>query len=479
MRSDGVLVEIFALYINLGNRRMDPPRNTWHKLVHVCRRWRYLVLASPRHLNLRLEYGGHRPISEVLDAWPVLPVTLIPTPFTPLDPKWGKRWYNRLTALQSEHYNRICEIQIFNLSISWWERFAAAMQKPFPELTRLEVWVDDGDEVAVLPDSFLGGSAPRLRELILVGIPCPSIPKLLLSANGLVTLSLEDIPDYGYFSPDAMATALKVMTRLESLKLRFCPPQFPPDPESRPLPPNTRFVLPVLTQLTFEGVVHKYLEDLLARINTPLLDYLDITFSGSLNFNLPQLHRLIGHAEEFKTFDYARLLIFDDAIQLDLHPKTGTVDDRRHLQLQINCEELDWQILSLTRLCSSSLPFTLTSALEALQIEEDDLFFLQGKDAQWQKLLDPFTALTNLYLPNTIALPLLSGLLELSGERVTEVLPALQNLFIYPGYLPENSQKAIKMFVAARRRSGHSVSVHCGSRSEGWSDITEDLASRD
>src|SRR5712671_3632342 len=71
MLPDDVLVEVFNFYVNIYDRRRYTLRNPWHALVHVCRRWRYLVFASPRRLNLRLEYGGHGPLSEVLDVWPV------------------------------------------------------------------------------------------------------------------------------------------------------------------------------------------------------------------------------------------------------------------------------------------------------------------------------------------------------------------------------------------------------------------------
>jgi len=111
-----------------------------------------------------------------------------------------------IVALESENYNRICGTE-FAITTSRWERFAAAMQKPFPELTYLDVSAYN-QVVPILPDSFLGGSAPHLRELRLESIPVPSVPKLLLSANGLVIqsliLTLEDIPDSGYISPDAM-----------------------------------------------------------------------------------------------------------------------------------------------------------------------------------------------------------------------------------------------------------------------------------
>jgi len=213
----------------------------------------------------------------------------------------------------------------------------------------------------------LGGSAPRLRTLVLRSIPFPSMPKLLLSANGLVTLTLVDIPDSGYTPPDAMANALTVMTRLETLHLQFRSPRSHPDPESRPLPPPTRFVLPALTKLIFKGV-HEYLEDLLARIDAPLLHYLYVQFFMDLNFGVPPLHRLMGHAEEFRAFDHAEVLIFNQSIQLSLYPKTGVVDYHELLELQINivCRELDWQLSSLAQVCSPSFP--LISALEELKM---------------------------------------------------------------------------------------------------------------
>jgi len=472
---DNVLVEIFS-YVNIVTIWDRDMEHRWHALVHVCRRWRYLVFASPRRLNLRLKYRGHRPMSEVLGVWPVLPVILRSV-------AGDQGWDNSVAALESEQYSHICGIQIFNITNSDWERFAAAMQKPFPELIYLEVSASGyGEVLSTLPDSFLGRSAPRLRELKLRSIPFPSIPKLLLSANGLVKLSLSDIPDSGYFSPDAMATALTVMTRLEILRLRFLSYRSRPDPASRPLSPPTRFVLPTLTRFTFEGV-YEYLEDLLARIDAPLLHYLNIIFFIDLDFDLPHLHRLIGHAEAFKTFDRAQVLIFDEKIQLDLYAETGTVGGRRRLRLHFDWDELDWQLSSLSQVCNSSFP--LIAALEELKIEglldrsprwKDDT-----ENARWLELLDPFAALKNLYLTDEIPLQIFSALLERSRERVTEVLPTLQNLFISPGYLPEGSrtQKAITRFIATQRRSGHPLSVHHGSRSEGWEDITKDLASGD
>jgi len=479
---DDVLVEIFNFYVKIRTFRYwkFPLRNTWHTLVHVCCRWRYLVFSSPHYLNLQLEYEGHRPMSEVPGVWPVLPVILGPRPSEFNNPESDQQLDNMVAALESEHYDRIRQIYINNMTQSLWERFAAAMQKPFPELTHLEVW-GNGVLVPVLPGSFLGGSAPRLRELILARIPFPSIPKLLLSANGLVKLSLLDIPDSGCFSPEAMSTALSMMTRLESLDLQFHSPRSRPDPASRSLLPPTRFVLPALTELMFKGV-YEYLEDLLARIDTPLLYDLQITFFTDLNFDLPRLHRLIGHAEEFKSFDHARVLISSHSIQLLLSRKTPVLNHLGLLSLRINCKALEWQLSSLAQVCGSSFP--LISALEELEIHGDHPssdWKHDMENAQWLELLDPFTALKHLSLRDRIPLHVCSALAELSGERVTEVLPSLENIYISFAYLPDGSRKAIATFVSARRRSGHPVRVYreSGSRSRSWIDIKEDLESGD
>src|SRR5712671_642385 len=111
-------------------------------------------------------------MSEVLGAWPALPVMLRTSHSECCHPRLDQQWDNRVATLESEHYNRVCEIHFSDIPSSRWERFAAAilMQKPFPELRRRRVSVyHDGDYVvprAVLPDSFLGGSAPRQRQFL-------------------------------------------------------------------------------------------------------------------------------------------------------------------------------------------------------------------------------------------------------------------------------------------------------------------------
>jgi len=401
-------------------------------------------------------------MSKLLGTWPVLPIILRSSDRGLGRPKSDQRWDNRVAALESEHSNRIREIYIFDMTTPRWKRFAAAMQKPFPELTHLRIFVEHGDVAPVLADSFLDGSAPHLRELSLGGVPFPSMPKLLLSANGIVTLSLENIPGSGYIPPDAMATALTVMTRLETFRIGLCSVRSHFDLAGRHLPPPTPFVLPALTKLTFGGV-YKYLEDLLARIDAPLLYDLQVAFYMDLNFDVPQLHRFIANAKAFKAYAHAELLLSAQLIELNFYYKTRVVAHPPLFELRINCGELDSQLPPLVQICSSSFP--LISALEELQIGEHNGLPLSSwiddmENAQWLELLGPFTGLKNLYLTHDITQRVCDALQELSGERATEVLPALRNIFVDGFWSFDHMvQEALRPYVTARQLSGHPVTI--------------------
>jgi len=240
---DDVLLEIFDHYVNLPQRSLfhDCRVDAWNKLVHVCQRWRYVVFDPPRRLDLRLLCTNRTPVTNMLDIWPVLLIVI--SARLPLAlPASGVT--NIISALQQ--HNRVCTIDINGVPNSLLKEFAA-MQEPFPALTKL--WLRSfADNAPVLPDSFLGGSVPRLRELYLIGIPFPALPKLLLSTHDLVTLCLESIPRSGYFSPEAIVTGLSTLTSLESLDLLFWSPRSQTDRASRRLPPLTRIILSALTK---------------------------------------------------------------------------------------------------------------------------------------------------------------------------------------------------------------------------------------
>jgi len=170
-----------------------------------------------------------------------------------------------------EHPTRVCEIKLYDVTGPQLERIATLMRVSFLALTYLSVWSECFD-VPILSAEFLGGSAPRLQELILSRIPFPTLPILLSTASDLVTLKLLDIPQTGYISPESMVAALAMLTRLRTLHIGFQSPGSRPDQTS--LSPVTRTVLPALISFRFHGA-REYLEDFAARIDAPRLDKID------------------------------------------------------------------------------------------------------------------------------------------------------------------------------------------------------------
>ena len=310
-----------------------------------------------------------------------------------------------------------------------------------------------------ISDSFLGGSAPQLQFLGLRSIPFPGLPKLLSSATHLTRLHLSNSPHSGYISPEAMVTCLSPSTSLEVLSLEFQSPQSCPDQESRHPPPPKCTVLPALTRFWFKGVC-EYLEGLVARVDAPRLNSLEITFFNDIIFDTPQFTRLISQTPTLKGFDEAKVALGGRIAHVKLSSKTSS---NGKLNVNISCRELDWQVSFLEQVCASFLP--PLSMLEDLYIYEHAwLKWLHGwedniDNSLWLELLYPFTSVKNLYLSEQIASRIVPALQELVGERATELLPALQNIYLEK-LLPSGLvQEGVGKFVAARQVTSHPITV--------------------
>jgi F-box-like len=249
---DDVLLEIFVVYVVSPQvdyyftvAETGHHEDGWCTLVHVCRRWRSVVLASPRRLDLQLLCTNTRRVKKLLDIWPPFPICIYAFPDAGKSSLRGVA--NLMAALKQQ--NRVRCIYINGVPNSLLRRF---VPMPFPALTIL-ILTSNNKKAPVLPDSFLGGSAPRLRTISLSGIPFPGLRKLLFSTTDLVRLFLDDIPHSGCISPEAMVASLSTLTRLEKLCLQFRSPRSRAVRENRHPPPLTRVVLPALTRLQFKG----------------------------------------------------------------------------------------------------------------------------------------------------------------------------------------------------------------------------------
>ena len=446
---DEVLLEMFNFYVKIYSPSITSVKTgveKWQSLVHVCRRWRNLVLGSPHRLNLQLYCTHKTPAMDTLDVWPALPLII--------------RGYiigssgmcNVITALGQS--NRVCQVSLSNLVDMELEKILAAMQVPFPGLTHLQLF-SRGKTVLGIPDSFLGGSAPRLRYFHLDGIPFPGLPKLLLSATHLVDLRLENIPHSGYISPEAIVALLSVSPSFERLIVEFQSPQSRPDRETRRRPPSKRSVIPALILLRFKGVI-EYLEDLVTGIDAPRLDRMNITFFNQIDFDTPRLAQFINRTPQLrKRVAHASVHFSDNFARIGLPPGIST------LEIGISCIEPDWQLSSIEQLCNSSLhPLSM---VEDLYIEHRYLQLVLKDDAientLWLQLLLPFTVVKNLYLSKESAPGIAAALQELVGGRIFDVLPSLQNIFV-KGLEPSGPfQKNIGQFVAARQLSNHTITI--------------------
>jgi hypothetical protein len=458
--SDDSLLCIFHLYVD---ESFTFRTEGWCTLVHVCRRWRTLVFGSPRYLNVQLLCTEKMQVKKMLDIWPALPIVIqyFSFPRSSVD--------NIFAAL--EHRNRVHSITLYTSDrTSELEKAVAMMQDSFPVLTDLQLDLHSDDKIdetaLVIPDSFLGGSAPCLRGLTLGGMSFPGLPKLLLSATYLVALQLWRIPHSAYISPETMVTCLSALTSLKYFTLDFKPPQTHPDRESRHPPSPTCTFLPSLTWLSFKGV-SQYAEDLVARINAPL-NYLHIALLNQPMFDTPHLFQFIARMPKFQQPNEARITFDNYGVDIT-RPSLIRDLQSEGLRLNILCESLVDQLSCLPQVCSRSLPAIV--AVERLyicmripypQLRRRD----NAEVNQWLAILRLFTSVKSLYLSTRLTPRIAAALQQAVG--LTRVLPALQNIFLQEYPPSEPVCNAIGQFVSAPRLSSHPIAISRWDRDDEW-----------
>jgi hypothetical protein len=256
-----------------------------------------------------------------------------------------------------------------------------------------------------------------------------------------------------------MLTGLSMLIRLEKLEIGFENPSDTNRPVRKGLHPAplTRTLFPVLTRFQFIGF-DEYLEDLVDQIAVPLLDNLHIIFFYQPTFFTPQLTQLISDTPKFNTHRRARVSFsvgwvrWETLLTLDGGLSLGVSDGVASPQ----------QISPLTQVCRSCFPQALIPAVEDLYIPGGYMPYELREDtierSNWLELLHPFTAVKRLYISLELAPRIVRALQELVGERVTEVLPALQNLFLAQRQkLKDTVEVAIVQIIAARRLAGRPI----------------------
>ena len=467
MLPDEVLLAIFDSWVDEDAFRKKDVE-AWQMLVHVCRRWRSVVFGSPRRLNLRLVCGAKTPAMDTLDVWPPLPLIIlcpneilceddiiaaVPKRIRERDGRKAGHYLDNIIAVLKRS-DRVCQIDLSSLDLSSMTRVLSAMQQPFPELTDLRL---DGVTTAI-PDSFLGGSALRLRKLHLGHNLFSGLPKLLFSATHLVDLQLGSIYHSRSFSLEAMITALSTLTSIRHLSLeaenRYTPYLFGLA-SLHPLP--TRSLLPVLNTLRYYGI-SQYFDDLVTLIDAPRLNNLDITLLNDIALEIPQLTGFIGCTSMPEALKKAHVTFQVDGTGVKFSSQTSSHGE---LKVKIPCRGLDVQLSFLYQVFSFCLPPLSTS--EDLYIYENiyprPVWSDNIENTLWLELLLRFPAVKNLYLSKEIASYIALALQELVVGTRTEVLPILQNIFLEGLQLWGPVPEGIEQFIAARQLSGRPIAV--------------------
>ncbi|KAH9174567.1 hypothetical protein EDB89DRAFT_2067514 [Lactarius sanguifluus] len=442
--SDDVLLVIFDSYkIKIDELEGQLPYRPWKwdGLVHVCRRWRQIIFASPNRLAIRILCTFGTPVRSHLNYWPALPVVVDYNTFHRNLSRSDED--NLLAAL--EHPNRVCVLDLC-VKPTQLGKLVTALQQPYPALTYLRLKSVPRFRVPVLPGGFLGGSASCLQQISLGAIPFPALPTLLLSTSHLVKLRLDDIPKAGYISPEAMIVGLAALTNLRS----FCIDSGFRSTKSLPRrtspSPVMRTVLPVLTSFEFLGV-SGYLEDLSARIDYPQIKTIEINFHlpVDVDFRVAQLFEFINRSNDPTLTQFGWLdthFVYGGDIGL----RFG--DARYDFTIQVAFLDTGWEVSHVVQMFSQFS--TKLSDVRHLSIKYDRDRSIYYDD--WVQFLHPFTAVRTLHLDakhGGYDIPI-----GHTSETFADVLPAL-GLF----YTDCPQVEFFEQFITACERSGRPVTV--------------------
>ena len=449
---DDVLLEIFDFCRKDQNHTLhEPTLWKWRLLVHVCRRWRQIVFASPLRLNLQIYCTYGTPVRKILGIWPAFPITIH------YDLRNGilrSDEDNIITALK--HVDRVLDVRVVVFD-SQLGKIISLMQEPFPVLRRLCISSKSVDgNMPVLPADFLGGSAQRLQHFSLNRIPYPALPTLLLSASELTRLHLHNIPPTGYISPEAMVSCLAALTSLKILEFGFQSTTSRPD--RIPPPPVTRTVLPTLTTFKFRGA-SEYLEDLVCRIDSPYLNvilifYVSLRLGG---YQIAQLSNFIDRSvgPKFIKCRYAQVTFCNAQVIFDFCDGAYDPDAGWYPTASISYEENDWRVSPISQVVSQ-FPGTFSNVVH-LELDGDpnaEECQYDGPDAGWLHLLHRFSTVKTLLVYRVLSWQVSLALEHFSEEMVDAVLPSLE-LFCLEG----KRVHPVEKFVAARRQSHSPVTV--------------------
>jgi len=356
-----------------------------------------------------------------------------------------------LLALQ--HHNRVRRIRL-RMSVSNLQKLVVAMHGKFPLLEYLYIAPMPKNNTSItLPEIF---RAPHLRHLILenFALPLPVGFPFLTTAVDLVTLSLNNIPLSSYFHPNDLIHRLSLLPHLQTLAVYLARPITTLDVERLPLrmPIMTHATLPNLRWFGFIGA-STYLEMILPRITTPLLEKLQLGFFHQLTSPIPYLSQFVSSTESLR-FRSINLVFYRKYIALRVYPREGTDMFAYTLWLQIRGYQLDSQVASVAQILHTLR--TALSTVEYLTLKHGEGLHEEAHRTQWRELLRSLGNVKTLRVSGSLLGELSRCLRSDDTEPPMELLPEL-NVLEYTA--TDDASDAFASFIDARKNAGHPVAL--------------------
>ena len=418
----------------------------WHKLAHVCRRWRILILGSASSLGLCLVCTWGTPVADMLAHSPPLPIII--------------DYFNLRLGVTEEaeegiilalkQRDRVCRIR-FGMGVRNMKELIMAIDEEYPVLEYLVM--ENTRELTrttlILSETF---QAPRLRHVLLFGFAIPMGSRLLTTAAGLDMLALGIAHPSAYFQPNSLLQWLSSMPQLEKLLIVFAAPISDPDVEGQLMhPPAMEHIsLPNLRWIEFQGV-SDYMEAFVHRIVTPRLENLYIQFFERLPFSVSSLLQFLSATDTFKfdsaQFEFSKNLVYVGAYlreEAETHPFSITVYSK----------SLDMQVSSVAQIFNSLSQ--IFSTVEHITLELEELYEEHNEvdRAKWRRLLRSLVQVKTLHVDDGLVQELSRSLRPNDGENPLELLPELQEL-TYSG--SDNVGDVFTSFIDARQNAGRPV----------------------
>ena len=419
----------------------------WYQLVHVCQRWRNLILGSASYLRLSLVCTNGTLVENVLAHSPHLPLTV---DYMDRDGITAEDEEGFLLALKQRH--RVRHLRLF-FPEQILQRLVVAIEGEFPILEYLIVEPRAESTALMLPETL---QTPNLHHLTLFGFVCPIRSRLHPTAASLATLCLVIDHQSAYFQPNVLLQWISFMPQLDNLEITFTFPASDGDAERQLTytPITTHITLPNLRYFRFRGD-GDYLEAIVRWITTPRLEYLHIRLFEQLTFSFPHLPQFMKTTVHLR-FDSLDIMFEDERIDL-----IGIIRevDMHFFSIRVDCWHLDRQVTSAAQICNALSQ--VLSAVDHLNLDYEihSLSSEEHSDVkriEWRNLFRSFSNVKTLYVEGGLVEELSRCLRLEDGELPLELLPELRQLRYSGG---GDAGDAFTSFIDSRQNADRPVTL--------------------